>query len=167
MPCAKFSNSTLLWFSKEMGVSVVGRRQSVSEETLSRLEALTDDEDEDEDDERRDKRVRNWLCTWSNSQQFFLILEWNVFQYESYCAICACVECKNTILARTVEWVNGQWSCNLFSSLSNSGILHSILHTEVHFTQLCFLCERCRWTKFFLFPFKLKPWIKLISDICF
>ena len=59
MPCAKFSNSTLLWFFKEMGVSVVGRRQSVSEETLSRLEALTDDEDEDEDDERRDKRVRN------------------------------------------------------------------------------------------------------------
>ena len=38
---------------------MVGRRQSVSEETLSRLEALTDDEDEDEDDERRDKRVRN------------------------------------------------------------------------------------------------------------
>ena len=43
-----------------MGLTVVGRREDVSEETLSRLEALTDDEDEDDnlgDDERRDKRV--------------------------------------------------------------------------------------------------------------
>jgi len=52
---------------QEMGVSVVGRRQSVSEETLSRLEALTDDEDEDEDDERRDKRLKSESSTSSCS----------------------------------------------------------------------------------------------------
>ena len=47
---------------QEMGVSVVGRREDVSEETRSRLQALTDDDDSDDDDDgsgsHRDKRVR-------------------------------------------------------------------------------------------------------------
>ena len=53
---------------------MVGRRQSVSEETLSRLEALTDDEDEDEDDERRDKRVRNYILSPINNKSSRFLL---------------------------------------------------------------------------------------------
>merc|ERR1719204_558954 len=54
---------------QEMGLTVVGRREDVNEETLSRLEALTDDEDDDDvdHDERRDKRLRGDSSSSSSS----------------------------------------------------------------------------------------------------
>ena len=61
-----------------MGVSVVGRREKVSEETLSRLEALDDDDDEDEDDDdedgRQDKRVRVFISVFIINYSIFLLI---------------------------------------------------------------------------------------------
>lgn len=60
---------------QEMGVTVVGRREEVSEETKSRLEALSDDEDEsgseDDDDGQGshvDKRIRSESSSSSPSE---------------------------------------------------------------------------------------------------